>query len=600
VWSGAFARSGSAAAAIAAAAKAKKPSAEPASAAEDASDRAPTEDAAAAAATNGDATGGAAASMSDRVLSSSSSSSSSRVLSAARRQARIEQTLARVSVAPLVARFWGGIVRELDDLVRDLRVAAASQPPASDAGSSAGGGGGAITLVAMDSDIAASDIVVAEIARAFGGSAALIDDSAAAAATATAAAGDASTAAARLLDLVFSFVACGLEERVRERVRAMAADSAGSAASVFERLFLRKDDGGQRFFGTKPALVDAYNQAHAAGLLLLPCLAVFRGRWYPPEIAVAASATATATTTTSTTDSADGDAALSSEEGESARVAEAVTTQIERLKESFAVNYRVDSAAAATLVAGSSPAPSASAAESSAAAVSGSPAATASAAAAAAAAASSASGASAAGGLLVRSQLQRTFVRSVDYPSLAAAAPVDVDLEATFGGGGGNRSIGGGGAGGDSIAAAVAAEAEAALIARHDFEATFVLLGRDTFRHAYDMFQQSSGFAWAFQERQFDSQSHNSGPLWVYAVLALFVARELFYILRDPVLLVLTIIIVYAFCLDFIQAQWERFIASAPPSVAGPAQAAVMTVMALFANVRQRVDGLVGGKQKRS
>ena len=114
------------------------------------------------------------------------------------------------------------------------------------------------------------------------------------------------------------------------------------------------------------------------------------------------------------------------------------------------------------------------------------------------------------------------------------------------------------------------------------------MLDEASFRRVFDLFQQHAGFTWKFQLRQLEMQAHSGGPWWVYALLAFFVLKEAVVILRDPVLLLLTALIVYFFCLGWIEAQWERFLEQGPQQVVVPARMVVAKIGEVVKSLRGR------------
>jgi hypothetical protein len=465
------------------------------------------------------------------------------VLNDVRKMNDVKKNLARVDVSRYVTKFWGYIMKEIDAMVADLKISVkkvqrdtiASGGIDADVDVTDGTRAQSVILLAQqnsstDNAIESSDSLLKEIGQAFAD-----DDSA--------------------VDLVFTNVAAGFEERVRERVRNMTSDCSNTLRSYFERHLFHSDRGAgaTRHFTTKKALEDAYRKAHTGGLLLLAALTVFRGRYYPPidissvfenqNSSLDQGREDSPMTFHSNNNDENGNNSTNNRSSSPSQQQMQVHQEVfllhfTRAMEAFHVKYNLDqdqiAASRRQNDDGSNSTNTTSTSSSN--------------------TTTTTTSSSSSGSLSVTNSI----VKSFEFPSLPSTeGPND----------------------------AVVATVDPGVKALHEFNERFVMLTKAAFRHAFDMFQQSCSFTYQLQSRQLERDAVSGAPTWMIFVLVFFVAREMMYILSDPILLIICIVVAYLFFKEWIKGQYLKFIETGPVAVTVPLKIGVDKALEVVHNL---------------
>ncbi|EPY34487.1 hypothetical protein AGDE_07890 [Angomonas deanei] len=98
-----------------------------------------------------------------------------------------------------------------------------------------------------------------------------------------------------------------------------------------------------------------------------------------------------------------------------------------------------------------------------------------------------------------------------------------------------------------------------------------VLLSEGAIKYAFDLFRQNCAFTTQLQMRSIEAGKQRL-PAWVPPALLILGWNELMYVVKNPILLLFVIAIVFFFFKNYIIAQWEAFMETGPSSVTVPLQ----------------------------
>lgn len=104
-----------------------------------------------------------------------------------------------------------------------------------------------------------------------------------------------------------------------------------------------------------------------------------------------------------------------------------------------------------------------------------------------------------------------------------------------------------------------------------------VLLDEPAVQRAFELYDQQCNFTYQLQMRAIESGQANI-PAWLYGLLLILGANEMYYVATSPLLLLFLVFIVVVFFKAWVVRQWQTFKETGPPAIVLPLDALLARV----------------------
>lgn len=102
-----------------------------------------------------------------------------------------------------------------------------------------------------------------------------------------------------------------------------------------------------------------------------------------------------------------------------------------------------------------------------------------------------------------------------------------------------------------------------------------------TIRRGFDLYQQHCDFTLAMMIKTIES-GQQPVPMYMWLLLLVLGANEVYWVLTNPLLLLIGVVVIYVFFRQFVVDQWQKFEETGPPMLVLPAKAALNKGRLLF------------------